>query len=176
MLPKGQLRLDGFDAVDDGLDPDRDTWTTPPIITKALGPVDLDPCSNERSSVQARRVFRLDKGQDGLVLAKFVGRNELVFINPPYSRGNVEKWVDAYGHVRFVFLLRLDTSTIWFYELLRRCEALLVLKKKRTNFVPPPGVKGESNAFPHGLFFAKRADVPDALRKICYVLKPEEIL
>jgi len=171
MLPaRGQLRLDGFD--DASGDPDRDTWTTPPLITDAIGPVDLDPCSNERSTVQARRTFRLDRGQDGLVLSKFVGRQELCFINPPYSRGNVIRWVRAYQHARFIFLLRFDTSTEWFYELMKATEVIAVLKLQRTNFTPPPGVKGESNAFPHGLFFARAEDVNDAIKSLCYTWRP----
>lgn len=171
MLPRGQLRLGGFDELSE-IDPDRDTWTTPPIITDAIGEVDLDPCSNERSTVRARRVFRLDKGQDGLVLAKFVGRGERVFVNPPYSRGMVIQWVRAYEHTRFIFLVRMDTSTGWFSELMARTEEIAVLREARTNFVPPPGVKGESNAFPHGLFYAKAEDVTDAIKAICYRWRP----
>jgi hypothetical protein len=162
-----QLRLDGFD--DASGDPDRDTWTTPAFITDAIGPVDLDPCSNERSKVQAARVFRLDRGQDGLALARYVGRDVLAFCNPPYSRGQVVQWVRAYRHCRFLFILRLDTSTKWFAELMEKTEAICVLREQRLNFDPPPGASSSSNAFPHGIFAARESDVSAALRKLCYV-------
>ncbi len=38
-------------------------------------------------------------------------------MNPPYSKGQVERWVAAYGHTRFCFLLRFDPSTTWFNTL-----------------------------------------------------------
>jgi hypothetical protein len=168
MLPRGQHRLPGFDAVDEGIDVDRDTWTTPQYLTDAIGSVDLDPCSNERSHVRAARTFRLDNGQDGLVLAKFVDHNHRVFINPPYSRGQVELWIRAYEHTRFVFLLRLDTSTQWFAQLMRRTETICVLKEKRLNFDPPPGASASSNAFPHALFYSRAADVTAEVARLCY--------
>jgi len=171
MLPRGQLRLDGFDDV--AGDPDRDTWCTPKFICDAIGEVDVDPCSNERSHVRARRTFRLDNGQDGLVLAKFVDRTSLVFVNPPYSRGEVVQWVRAYEHTRFIFLVRMDTSTAWFAELIRRTGMICVLREQRTNFEPPPGVSGSSNAFPHGLFYADAADISDAIKNLCYRWRPE---
>jgi hypothetical protein len=33
---------------------DRDSWATPPWLTELLPEVDLDPCSNNRSTVKAR--------------------------------------------------------------------------------------------------------------------------
>lgn len=158
----------------DGPKPDRDQWCSPLIITDAVGPVDLDPCANARSHVQARRTFRLDRGQNGLVLARFVAALTLTYINPPFSRGNVAKWIAAYAHVRFIFMLRMDTSTKWFADVEGRSEAIAVLREQRTNFEAPPGVDGDdSNTFPHCLFYARAADITDAIRDLCYIWEPK---
>lgn len=166
------------DDDDDGVD--RDAWTTPPWITDALGPVWLDPCSNEFSTVRAKMTFRLDRGQDGIALARLVPRNPpgLVWINPPYSRGMVLAFVRAYRHTRFAFLVRHDTSTEWFAELYNATRYVLQ-PLRRVNFVPPPGLVTASghhnNPFPHSIMMSDERDVTPALRAICAVMKPERI-
>lgn len=153
--------------------PDRDTWTTQLVIANAIGPVDLDPCSNERSVIQARRTFGLSRGQDGLVLSRFVSSKTRTFINPPYSRGQVIRWVMAYRHTRFTFLVRCDTSTDWWAELWPCVEAVC-LTRERVEFDPPPGVaRVPGSPFPHVLLYARAADVTDAVRAACYVLVKE---
>lgn len=89
------------------------------------------------------------------------------WIQPPYDI--VIEALAHYGHTRFVALLRLDTSTRW-YELLweRLCEVVMVPKRDRLEFVPPPGVKASSNPFPHGLFYKRAEDVPAAIKALCY--------
>lgn len=73
-----------------------------------------------------------------------------------------------YGHTRFVALLRLDTSTVWFQQLWDLVEVIMVPKRDRLEFVPPPGVKASSNPFPHGLFYKRAADVTPAIQELCY--------
>jgi hypothetical protein len=156
---------------------DRDTWTTPRKITRRLGPVWLDPCSNERSKVEALRTFRLDRGEDGLKLARFVPRNPpgIVFVNPPYSRDQVELWVEAYRHTRFLFLLRYDPSTDW-YKLLIKYTSIVAHPHFRVNFDPPPGIVLEggnhNNPFPHALYARDAADISPELRRVCTLLAP----
>jgi hypothetical protein len=118
-----------------------------------------------------------------------------VWIQPPYDL--VLEALAHYGHTRFVALLRLDTSTVWFQllyagiteadlanpetrarltkalktELAPRpplCEVVMVPKSDRLEFVPPPGVKASSNPFPHGLYYARAADVTEAVKALCY--------
>lgn len=163
---RGQMFLGGFEETDP--DPDRDTWTTPGYICEAIGEVDLDPCNNERAKVITKKAFRLERGQDGLALARFVGKSTRTFVNCPYSRGQVEKWVLAYRHTRFIFLLRLDTSTTWFKYLMERTSIICVLRERRMNFDPPPGAVASSAVFPHALFFASEEDVTPKIREICY--------
>lgn len=150
-------------------DVDRDTWCTPKAFADAIGPVQLDPCSNERSHIQAERTFRLDREEDGLLLAETITEQTLCFINPPYS--DVMPWIDAYGHTRFIFLLKIDPSTKWFTALVELSAVILIPKGTRIQFEAPPGVpadKSHANPFPHGFFFAQESDIPPALAAMCF--------
>ncbi len=141
----------------------RDGTCTPKWLADLIGPVHLDPCSNERSHIQARLVAcgldapAYDDGHtvdpiDGLALASEIPFGWDTYINPPYSRGQVIKWVRAYCHTRFRFLLRFDTSTEWFEELLEVTGYVWFPRRRRIDFDPPPGVDFSNNPYPHGLF------------------------
>lgn len=128
---------------------DRDSWCTPPEITSSLPPVDLDPCSNERSTVRATRQCWLSRGEDGL---KVPWRGSLWINGPfsdlePWARKLVEEWpqITACG-----WLCNTDSTTEWW----RLCVSVLPLRldlNDRTAFVPPPGVKASSNDRPQTL-------------------------
>ena len=65
-------------------------WNTPPKILAVVreffgGRIDLDPCSNEHSLVQASDQYKLP--EDGLALEWFGS----VFCNPPYGRNPENK-------------------------------------------------------------------------------------
>lgn len=167
-------------------DSDRNAWCTPRWIAEALGDFDLDPCTNERSHIRAAHACMVERGDDGLCLngnpGDFFTRaggpataetDWRVYINPPYERGAVQRFVAHYKHTRFTFLLRLDPSTDWFDELYAATAVILIPKGDRVEFEPPPGVEASKNPFPHGLFFARAADVPEALLDRCYVWRVE---
>ena len=88
------------------------------------------------------------------------------WIQPPYDI--VLEAISHFGHTKFCALLRLDTSTEWFEQLWNLCEVIMVPKRDRIEFVPPPGVKPSSNPFPHGLFYKRADDVTPAIRELCY--------
>lgn len=161
-----QLAIPGTQPIVRFDDADRDTWCTPRWITDAVGRWDLDPCSNPRSTVQADETCRLDCGQDGLEHAALVAHTARVFINPPYS--DVMPWVQAYRHTRFCFLLKFDPSTRWCEALLEHTSVVLFPRRTRVEFSPPPGVESSANPFPHALFYARLADVTDAIRALCF--------
>lgn len=162
--------LRAIDPEDESID--RDSWVTPAWIAQAVGSWDLDPCTNERSHIRAKQSFILEEGNDGLALAKFVNRRTRVWCNPPYSRGQVIRWVRAYRHTSFCFLLRLDFSTDWMVELVPYVGLLLVPRDRRMNFEPPPGVASSSNPYPHGLLYRRAEDATPEIRKICYPWRP----
>jgi hypothetical protein len=128
------------DAAEPG---DRDSWCTPPEITAALPLVDLDPCSNERSTVRAALQCWLSRGEDGL---KVPWRGSL-WINGPFS--DLEPWavkldaewpqITACG-----WLCNTDSTTEWWRIVIQYLPLRLDLND-RTPFVPPPGVKASSN-------------------------------
>lgn len=170
--PQGWLF--GFDAVLP--QPDRNAWTTPPEWTSILGEYDLDPCSNPLSTVRAKRTFSLEAGQDGIALARYVGRKEKVFINPPYGPGLVIQWVRAYKHTRFTFLVRSDTSTGWFAELEPYIELVCAPRDERIQFVAPPGAEKSSPDSNHYLYFSKAEDASPEVRARCYCWRPDREL
>jgi hypothetical protein len=157
----------------------RDSACTPKWLAELLGKFDLDPCSNPRSHVQAQKRLMLESGDDGLWLydktgepglikerqirgkgandfygidrTAIIGKTCYVFINPPYARGQVIRWVKHWRHTRFCFLLRWDPSTEWFGELICHCTHVW-FPARRINFEPPPGVTFSSNPFPHALY------------------------
>jgi hypothetical protein len=117
-----------------------DGWCSPPEIAGPLadhfaGPVDVDPCSNERSIIQARMSLR----SGGLVLPwrleKPVDRTG--YQNDPYSKS--EAWTHkmvaelAAGNVReHVRLCMMSTSTAWWSDMCllpKRNPRVLALKR-----------------------------------------------
>lgn len=149
--------------------PDRNSWCTPEWLCDALGRFDLDPCSNSRSHVRAKHRYDLElRGEDGLDLAHETPKNYRVFVNPPYGPGLVLKWVEAYKHTRFTFLLRLDTSTEWFEEIAAASHCIFVPRRNRIEFEPPPGVTDSTPRAAHCLFYAREEDATAAIRKLCF--------
>lgn len=146
--------------------PDRDSWCTPLEYAEVLGKFDLDPCSNSRSHVRAKIRYTLDEGDDGLKagIETLIPGWYRVFVNPPYS--DVTPWIRTYGHTRFCFLLKLDTSTRWFAEIYK-LSALVCVTRKRIAFEPPPGVRASSNQFPHAFFYRNADDATPALLRKC---------
>lgn len=119
---------------------DRDSWCTPKWITKRLPLVDLDPCSNPRSTVRARRRLMLENGENGLLSS---WRELSVFCNPPYSK--IEPWAAKIVEAKsFCFLVNVDPSTEW-WRMLTRWSDHLFLFYKRIKFRAPPGVESSSN-------------------------------
>lgn len=201
--------LGGIVLAPDVLEEQRGAWCSPVQYTEAASsehPFDADPFTNPRSSLKARWLCMLERGDDGFGLARkdvpgaiyinpehcefaslhaavladhpscaieclscgYVFLNELhrVWIQPDYEC--VPLALAHHGHTRFVALLRLDTSTAWFSTLWALCEVIMVPKEDRLEFVPPPGVKASSNPFPHGLFYKRAEDAPQAIRDLCY--------
>lgn len=126
----------------------RDGACTPKWLADLIGRVDVDPCSNPRSHVGAEHTVSLPG--DGC-MPSLAGPDDVVFVNPPYARGQVLRWVMAHRHTRFIFLLRWDPSTKWFAELYPHCTHVW-FPRKRVNFEPPPGVKFSANPYPHALY------------------------
>lgn len=179
----GQLslgQLGGIQLSPELLDEQRGAWCTPEPYASAVGEFFLDPFTNPRSTIRARHHCMLELGGDGFGLDErntpgafyalgqygLAAAGDRVWIQPPYDI--VLEAIAHYGHTRFTALLRLDPSTAWFEQLYDLSEIIMVPKRDRIAFVPPPGVTASSNPFPHGFFFRHAADVTPAIAKLCY--------
>jgi hypothetical protein len=164
----------------------RGAWCTPKWIADAVGRYQLDPFSNARSHIDAECTCELERGDNGL--ARREGRKSdpgcyytaaggyghadestKVWGQPPYSI--VLEAIKHYGHTSFTFLLRFDPSTEWFSQLYRRSALVLVPRRRRINFEPPPGVKASTSTFPHALFYARFEDATPAILRACIAWK-----
>jgi hypothetical protein len=177
----GLGQLGGIVLSPDALIEQRGAWCSPREYTEAAGVFDVDPFTNPRSTLVARHMCMLERGDDGFGLDcrgtpgtyyingdgyYVAGYDTRVWIQPDYEY--VLEAIAHYGHTRFTALLRLDTSTLWFEQLYALSETIMVPKRDRLEFVPPPGVKPSSNPFPHGLYYRRAEDVTDAIRALCY--------
>lgn len=128
---------------------DRDAYCTPPEITALLPEVDLDPCSNPRSTVRAQTTYSLEANQNGLELPWF----GLIYANVPYSAPL--PWAEKHERERANligagFLVNADHSPAW-WKLLRRHLHLRLDFDERIEFSAPPGVEPSKNDRPQTL-------------------------
>jgi len=130
------------------------TWNTPDWfierLRSALGPIGLDPCSNEWSVVNAATEFRFDHGQDGLALP-WRGHG-LTFVNSPFGRA-LFAWADKWSSDgdEVVALEPSRTDTAWWQLAVTRCAAY-VQWRGRFEFRLRTGKRGNA-PFPSTVFY-----------------------
>lgn len=116
----------------------KDMWRTPDEIFKPLHNefnFTLDPCC-EIGSAKCSNFYTPD--DDGL---KHDWPFHRVFCNPPYSRGNIEKWVEkCYYQSEFygalvVALLPVSTSSKWFHKYIWKVADEIRFIKGRVKFI-----------------------------------------
>lgn len=119
-------------------------WNTPPKysipITKFMGKIELDPCSNEASIVDADMNY-IYPTNDGL-LDEWDAKT--VFVNPPYGRSNgsglydwLLKSISEYEKYKFevIFLIPVATNTKHFKEIIFvEYDAICFLNDTRLRF------------------------------------------
>lgn len=150
-------------------EPDRNDWCTPRWLTALLPPVDLDPCSNHRSTVRATRTLSLEAGDDGLA-NPWVATS--VFCNPPYARGQVIRWtrrcvelVQSNALSWALLLVKLDPTTAW-WRLAHTVPCRAYPLRERVEFEPPPGVTSSRNNFCSVLLLMTQDDKVDLSSKL----------
>jgi len=121
-----------------------DSYCTPRWLTALLPQVDVDPCSNTRSTVKARRTFSLEKKLDGLKLPW----SGSVFCNFPYSDpmpwcAKLIEELKSGRCTEAIILCKLDTSTGWWRTLLSGGDPELWMFDKRICFDEPPALVAE---------------------------------
>lgn len=119
-------------------------WYTPKEIIDAarevMGCIDLDPASSElaNETVRAEKFYTIDS--DGLT-KDWYGH---IWLNPPYSRGLLEKFIDKLVDSEFeqaIVLVNNATETKWFSRLVE-VSSVIVFTKGRLRFNKPDGSKG----------------------------------
>jgi len=122
-------------------------WFTPPEWLDRVrvvfgGQIDLDPCScmEAQKNVQARRW--LCKEQDGLARSWHA---DSVFVNPPYSRGVinlfVDKIVDEWTQASFtqaIILTNACPDTLW-WQALHELSVVMAFPRQRIKFLRSDG-------------------------------------
>lgn len=118
----------------------KDLWETPMHIFKSLDQefhFTLDPCCTKKTK---KCPWGLTPKQDGLSVS-WAGQR--VFCNPPYSRGNIDKWVQKCyqesqkPNTTIVALLPVSTSADWWHRwVVGKAELRFV--ERRIRFVGAP--------------------------------------
>ena len=100
----------------------RSDWNTPDVVlelARQMGPIALDPCSNETSIVGATVEWRLER--DGDSLMRPWPATGMVWVNPPYGR-SVGLWTSRcrdYAWVsggEAIALVPARTDTTWWHR------------------------------------------------------------
>jgi site-specific DNA-methyltransferase (adenine-specific) len=115
---------------------EKDLWETDPELYKVLNNVyrfTLDPCCVKETAKCNKFYTPIENGliQDWT--------NEVVFMNPPYSRGNIDKWIEkAYNEslkrAVIVALIPVSASAKWWHKyVIGKCD--LVYIQGRVKFV-----------------------------------------
>lgn len=120
-----------------------DTWLTPPLIIKALGDFDLDPCSPiGRPWDTAKQHYTKE---DNGFIQKWEGR---VWLNPPYGKETF-RWVSRLAdHGKGVALIFARTETKGFHEHVFAKAHAVFFFKGRLSFYRIDGTKGGSAGAP----------------------------
>jgi len=104
-------------ATSKGCD-NKDKWETPQFIFNVLNEefsFTLDPCCDVNTA-KCKNFFT--EKEDGLIQS---WKNEIVFVNPPYSRGNIDKWMkkcyeESLNGTKIIALIPVSSSSNWWHK------------------------------------------------------------
>ena len=114
------------------------------VHIKSFKQIDLDPCGNPWSIVEAKHNLSAHNNENGLEISWSSYVNEgIVYINPPFASGQVINWVrkTVSEGLETVMLTACDPSTKWTRETIENCNVHVDLSK-RTAFIRGVGDMG----------------------------------
>ena len=115
-----------------------DEWYTPKEIIDELGPFDTDPCAPE-SPLWPTASVMYNKKDDGLK-QEWSGR---VWLNPPYSRPLIEKFVEKMAeHNNGIALLYNRCDSKMFQDIIFMKAQAMKFLRYRIRFYRPDGTRG----------------------------------
>lgn len=106
-------------------------WQTPAAFIEALGPFDMDPCASYiQHHPTAARMYCLFHDGSGLMMKW--PKNDSVWLNPPYDRLDIAKWIERLAdHGNGIALIYSRTDTNWFQDhVLFRAKALYFIRQR----------------------------------------------
>lgn len=123
--------------------PTDERWTPESVlhVVRKLGPIGLDPCTTAANPTKADAWITVEN--DGLSMPWHASRG-LIWINPPYSRGELLRWATKAVHEwlewgsEMVMLTPCDLGTQWASVLFKHA-AMLAGWRGRIAFVRPDG-------------------------------------
>jgi hypothetical protein len=133
---------------------------TPRWMIDALGPFDLDPCAaTDRPWDCATRNYV--EADDGLALPW----EGLVWLNPPFDRYQVGKWVQKLAaHGSGICLVHARTEAEWFRPIWQHADTILFLGR-RIKFCRPDGTEQPANSGAPPVLAAFGYEAADHLRR-----------
>lgn len=151
----------GVEVGSVGSGPVGNDWRTPPEVLApvrefarldGLGGIALDPCSGPGSVVGA--TVEVVRARDGLSedWAELAG-DGLVWVNPPYSRDQVTKWLGrcaAHGQGHVIALVNARTSDGWWPS---PWPPAVCFWRGRIQFLEPSGERRAGNPQPSALLY-----------------------
>ncbi len=153
-----------------------DEWCSPPEIAEPLrqfyrkqkGKVGIDPCSNDRSIIWAKKTYTAG----GLHLPWFIPHEGIdsAYSNPPYSR--MDKWASrlvaertrSKGQLEVTFLVPVATSTGWWSTVVSS-EGCRLAFTKRLRFIDNEGMPQTTARFDSVLMFWGKGATLSATRR-----------
>lgn len=112
-----------------------DEWYTPKYIVESLGQFDTDPCSPIKPLYKTAKVM-YNKQDDGLS-KEWQGR---VWLNPPYSRPLIEKFVNRMSkHANGIALLFNRCDSKMFQDVIFKTATAILFLKGRIKFLKQDG-------------------------------------
>lgn len=133
----------GFETAREGSKAGKDEWLTPPLLIKALGEFDLDPCSpvNRPWDTAKKHYTEIDNG----LMQNWEGR---VWCNPPYGNHTGDWLARCAAHKNAIVLTFARTETKMFFEYVwKRAEAVFFIQG-RLKFWHVDGTEGGTAGAP----------------------------
>lgn len=125
-----------------------DEWYTPKEIIQALGVFDLDPCAPMKP-IWDTAARMIDKEENGLD-SEWDGAR--VWCNPPYSQPLLTQFCEKFiENGNGILLIFARTDNKMFQYLMKRCDAVLFMRR-RIRFFLPDGTRGGSAGCGSALF------------------------
>jgi hypothetical protein len=152
---------------------DSDSWITPQkyadMAHEVMGGIDLDPFSSPLANTRIRANRFFDIEEDAHKQSWF-DTPGTVFMNPPYSRGNLEAAIKRFIFVysqglisEAIVLVNNTTETVAFQAMSETCTAMC-LKEKRISFETDDDKNKSSNT--RGQVFFYFGNNPDKFNEV----------